>query len=60
MRPSMGIRAPKNYLNLKLLDNIGGAMLGKKSTSKWIEKKTLIQTLVRTKIPTSIFCNDYD
>ncbi len=56
----MGIRAPKNYLNLKLLDNIGGAMLGKKSTSKWIEKKTLIQTLVRTKIPTSIFCNDYD
>lgn len=60
MWPSMGIQTPKKYLNLKLLDNIEGAMLWKKPTSKWIEKKTLIQTLVKTKIFSSNFCNDYD
>jgi hypothetical protein len=59
MRLYMGIEAPKKYLNLKLFDNIGGVVLWKKLTSKWIEKKTLIQTLVRTKIPTSNFYNDY-
>jgi hypothetical protein len=60
MRPSMGILTPKKYLNLKLLNNIEGAMLWKKPSSKWIEKKMLIQTLVRTKILTLNFCNDYD
>jgi hypothetical protein len=59
MRPSMGIQAPKKYLKLKLHDNIRGAMLWKKLASKWTEKKTLIQTLVQTKIPTLNFYNDY-